>query len=134
TVGDRRFHRVVELRLVEDTIGAGRRAARVEVGPAVARLDQAQPLEGEIGHRARGRADVLAELRLDHDDALARRGDPVLALVGSGAGHGLVLFFVPHALNMSPGWSGATPGVIAVAGGTPDFAIARQRRATPRLW
>jgi hypothetical protein len=99
-IGDRRLHRVVELRLVEDAIGAGSRPACVDVGPAVARLDQAQPLEGEIGHHARGRADVLAELRLDQDDDRTRRLDPVLGLIGSGAGHGLVHFSVTHALNM----------------------------------
>src|ERR1700721_68519 len=50
-------------------VGAGGGAHRLDVGPAVARLDEAQARQAEIGHGARRRADVLAELRLDqHDD------------------------------------------------------------------
>ena len=39
-VGDRRVQRVIELGLIENAIGAGGRAVRVDIGPAVARLDQ----------------------------------------------------------------------------------------------
>ncbi len=89
TVGDRRLHRIVELRVLENAIGAGGRAPRLHVGPTVAGLDEAQPAETEISHHARRRADIFAELRLDQHDDRARRVDPSLCLVGSGAGHDL---------------------------------------------
>ena len=47
----------------------------MHVRPAVARIDDAQFAQAEVAHRARGHADVLAELRLDqHDDG--RCGGP----------------------------------------------------------
>ena len=66
-VGDRLLHGVEQLDLVQDVIRAGGGALRAEVGPAVARIDDAQPREAKIAHRTRGHADVLAELRLDQD-------------------------------------------------------------------
>ncbi len=89
-VGDRGLDRVVEPGVVENAVGAGGGAPRLQARPAVARVDEAQPRQPEIGHHARGGADVLAELRLDqHDD---RAGDlrPVLGPVGSRAGHGIL--------------------------------------------
>ena len=53
---------------------AGRRRVRLVVGPAVARADQPQIGEPEIGHGARGKADILAELRVDENDGRRRRG------------------------------------------------------------
>ena len=68
-VGDRRLDGVEQFDLVEDVVGAGGGAAGMDVRPAVARLDEAQPGQAEIAHGAGAHADVLAELRLDqHDD------------------------------------------------------------------
>src|SRR5499427_5192571 len=89
-IGDRRLQRVEQRRRFENAVGTGGRAVRVNIGPAVARVDEAQLREAEIRHHARGRADVFAELRLDQDDDRPRRFDPVLGLVGSGARHDLV--------------------------------------------
>ena len=66
-VGDRLLDRVEQLDSFQDMVGAGGRALRVDVRPAVARIDDAQPRQREIAHRARGHADVLAELRLDQN-------------------------------------------------------------------
>src|SRR5260370_33523079 len=41
----------------------------------VAGIDDAQPRQCKIAHRARGHADVLAELRLDQHDNRASEGD-----------------------------------------------------------
>src|SRR5262249_36777139 len=72
------------------------------VWPAVAWLDQAQSRQAEIGHGARGRADIVAELRLDqnHDwPAL----DPGLGLVGPGPRHaGLLGAPVPRRRSPCP--------------------------------
>ncbi len=70
-VGDRLLHGVEQLDLIQDMVGAGGGALRTDIRPAVARLDDPQPGQPEIAHRARGHADVLAELRLDqnHDGA-----------------------------------------------------------------
>ena len=67
-IGDRLLHRVEQLDLFQDVVGAGGRPLRADVRPAVARVDDAQPRQGEIAHRARGHADVLAELGLDQDN------------------------------------------------------------------
>ena len=37
------------------------------IGPAVARVDQSQPGQGEVAHGACGHANILAELRLDEN-------------------------------------------------------------------
>ena len=66
-VGDRLLHGVEQLDLVQDVIGAGGGALRAHIGPAVARLDDAQPRQAKVAHRTRSHADVLAELRLDQD-------------------------------------------------------------------
>ena len=71
-VGDRLLHGVEQLDLVQDVVGAGGGARGLDVRPAVARVDDAQPRQREIAHRARGHADVLAELRLDQNDDGAR--------------------------------------------------------------
>ncbi len=57
--------RVEQPRLVEDAVGAGGGALRVDVRPAVARLDEAQLASGRNCPLRARRADVLAELRLD---------------------------------------------------------------------
>ena len=67
-VGDRLLDRVEQLDLIQDMVGAGSGTLRTDIRPAVARIDDAQPRQGEIAHRARGHADVLAELRLDQND------------------------------------------------------------------
>ena len=56
-----------------------------DVRPAVARLDQAQPVQRKIAHGARGHADVLAELRLDEDHD--RPGKVVARFGPVGPGH-----------------------------------------------
>ena len=66
-IGDGGFERVVELGAVEDAAGAGRHHARFVIGPALPRLDQAQPRQAEIRHGAGGGADIFAKLRLDQD-------------------------------------------------------------------
>jgi hypothetical protein len=67
-VGDRLLDGVEQLDLIQNMIGAGGRALRTDIGPAVARIDDPQARQPEIAHRARGHADVLAELRLDQND------------------------------------------------------------------
>ena len=66
-VGDRLLDGVEQLDPIQNMIGAGGGALGADVGPAVARIDDAQPRQPEIAHRARGHADVLAELRLDQN-------------------------------------------------------------------
>ena len=66
-VGDRLLDGVEQLDLIQDVVGAGGGALRADVRPAVARIDDAQPRQREIAHRARRHADVLAELRLDQN-------------------------------------------------------------------
>ena len=53
-------------------IGARGRAQRLDVGPAVAGLDQAQVGEPAVEHGAGGGADVLAELGADENDRRRR--------------------------------------------------------------
>ena len=67
-IGDRLLDGVEQLGLIQNMVGAGGGALRGDVRPAVARIDDPQPRQREIAHRARGHADVLAELRLDQDD------------------------------------------------------------------
>jgi hypothetical protein len=66
-VGDRLLDGVEQLDMIENMIGAGGGALRADVRPAVARIDDPQARQPEIAHRARGHADVLAELRLDQN-------------------------------------------------------------------
>ena len=72
-------------------VGAGRGAPCMHVGPAVARVDDAQPREREIAHRPRRHADVLAELRLDQDHDGAGDVGVRFGLVGARTGHGWVV-------------------------------------------
>ena len=67
-VGDRLLDRVEQLHMIQDMVGARGGALRTDIRPAVARVDDTQARQGEIPHRARGHADVLAELRLDQND------------------------------------------------------------------
>ena len=66
-VGHRLHDGVEQFDPVQDMVGTGGGAAGLHAGPAVARLDEPQPGQPEIAHRARRHADVLAELRLDQD-------------------------------------------------------------------
>jgi hypothetical protein len=86
-VGDRLLDGREQLGGVEDPVGPRRRDPGARVRPAVARLDQAQLREAEIGHRARGRADIVAELRFHQDHAGAGLLHPVLGFVGPGSWH-----------------------------------------------
>ena len=56
---------------IDHMVGLARRGARLVARPAVARIDEPQLGQAEIGHGARHHADVLAELRLDEDDRRA---------------------------------------------------------------
>jgi len=67
-IGDRLLDGVEQGGLIQDVVGAGGGALGMDVGPAVARIDDPQSGQPEITHRARGHADVLAELRLDQND------------------------------------------------------------------
>jgi hypothetical protein len=50
-------------------------------GPARARVDQAQPRQPEVRHRARRRADIVGKLRLDQDQRrVPARSTQVLVL------------------------------------------------------
>ena len=66
--GDRLLDGRIDARLLDDIGGAGGGGMRLVVGPAVARLDQPEIGQAEIRHGAGGKADILAELRLDEDD------------------------------------------------------------------
>ena len=90
-VADRILEGLVERRAVENGVGADRHDARLGIGPGLPRRDEAQPRQAEIRHRARRRADILAELRLDQDDDRAGSFGPYLGSVGSCAGHGDLL-------------------------------------------
>ncbi len=91
-VGDRRLHRVEQSCAIDDGVGAGGRARRVDVRPAVARIDDAEFLQAEVAHRARGHADVLAELRLDQHDDRRGRVCARTAAFGSFFKHSLIHF------------------------------------------
>ena len=82
-IGDRLLHGVEQLDLVQDVIRAGGGALRAHIGPAVARIDDAQARQPEIAHRTRGHADVLAELRLDQDHDGAGQIGRGFGLVGA---------------------------------------------------
>ena len=66
-IGDRLLDAVEQLGLLQKLVGAGRRPLRRDVRPAVARIDDPQTRQRKIAHRARGHADILAELWLDED-------------------------------------------------------------------
>ena len=87
-IGNGGFEAVIKLGAVENAVGAGRHHTRLGVGPGLPGRDQAQPRQAEIGHRARGGADILAELRLDQHHNGRRPLDPSLGLVCSCSGHG----------------------------------------------
>ena len=78
---------VINLRAIEHAVGARRHHPRLLVRPALHRLDQPQARQPEIGHGARRRADVLAELRLDQDHDRRRRYAPAFGFVGAGTRH-----------------------------------------------
>jgi hypothetical protein len=82
-IGDRLLDGVEQLDLVEDVIGAGGSPAGMDVRPAIARIDDAQPGQAEIAHGPRAHADVLAELRLDEDDNGADQVGMRLGRVGA---------------------------------------------------
>jgi hypothetical protein len=67
TVGDRLLDRIVEFHMIQNMVGTGGGTLRADIGPAVARIDDPQPRQRKIAHRARRHADVLAELRLDQN-------------------------------------------------------------------
>ena len=67
-VGNRLLHRIEQLDVLEDVIGARGGALRADIRPTIARFDNTQPAQGEIAHRSRGHADILPELRLDEND------------------------------------------------------------------
>ena len=67
--------------------GAGGRALRAAIGPAVARIDDAQAREREIAHGARRHADILAKLRLNQNDDGPGQIEAGLGLVGARTGH-----------------------------------------------
>ena len=69
---------------VDDMVGLARRGARLVVRPAVARIDQPEFRQAEIGHGARHHADILAELRLDEDDRRAVAASGRLRCAGIG--------------------------------------------------
>jgi hypothetical protein len=48
---------------------------RLVIGPAVAGGDQSEISKPEIRHSPRGKADILAKLRLDQNDSRRRRRD-----------------------------------------------------------
>ena len=75
-IGDGGLQGVEKRGAVEDAISAGRHHARLVIGPALPRLDDAQPRQAEIRHGAGGGADIFAELRLDQDDDRPGRRDP----------------------------------------------------------
>ena len=65
---------------------AAARCAR-DIGPAVARVDDAQTRQGEIAHGAGRHADILAELRLDQNDDGAGEVEACFGPVGARSGH-----------------------------------------------
>ena len=67
-IGDRRGEIGKHHGRVDDVVGLAGRGPRLVVRPAVARIDQPELGQPEIGHGARHHADILAELRLDEDD------------------------------------------------------------------
>jgi hypothetical protein len=55
------------------------------------RLDQSQARQAEIGHGARGGANILSHLRLDQHHHRGGLLDPALGLVGAGPRHHALL-------------------------------------------
>src|SRR6266851_8010677 len=86
-VGDRLSNSIEQLDLIQNMIGAGGRAPGMHIGPAIARIDDAQARQPKVAHRTRGHADVLAELRLDQNDNGAGESDARFGLVGARSGH-----------------------------------------------
>jgi hypothetical protein len=86
-VGDRLLDGIEQLGAVENMVGTGRGALGGDVRPAVARVDDPKPRKRKIAHRARGHADVFAELRLDQDNDRAFEIAACLGLVGARTGH-----------------------------------------------
>jgi hypothetical protein len=73
-IGDGQAQAVENLGAGDDVNGAGGGGERLGVGPAVARLNDAQLAQTEIGHGPGGGADILAKLRIDENDARRRSG------------------------------------------------------------
>ena len=71
---DRALDAAIDARPFDEEGRAGRRSVRLVVGPAVTWADQPQIGQPEIGHGARGKADILAELRVDENDGRRRHG------------------------------------------------------------
>ncbi len=72
---------------LDDMVGPACRRPCLFARPSVARVDQAQLRQAEIGHRAGHHADIFAKLRLDQDDGRPL-GDqrPVAIVVGHSPG------------------------------------------------
>src|SRR5690606_4800625 len=70
--------------LVDDMVGARGSGDGALVRPAIARVDDAQVPETEIGHGAGRGTDILAELWLAQDDRRAGAIEDFLRLVGTG--------------------------------------------------
>ena len=86
-IGDRLLDRVEQFDPVQNMVGAGGGTLGADVGPAVAGVDEAQPGQPEIAHRARRHADVLAELRLDQNHNGPGEFDACFGFVGARTGH-----------------------------------------------
>ena len=86
-IGRGRLHAREELSRPDHLIGTGSRRLGLGIGPAVAGPYQAQIREAAIEHGARGKADVLAELRLDENDRRPPEPAQLGALRPVGAGH-----------------------------------------------
>ena len=82
-IGNRLLDGRKQLGALEDMVGTGRRALGGDVGPAVARVDDAQAIKREIAHGPRSHADILAELRLDQNDRRAVEIEAGLGSVGA---------------------------------------------------
>jgi hypothetical protein len=78
----------VEPRAIEHAVGAGCHHPRFVIGPALPRLNQPKLRQTEIGHCARGGADILAKLRFDQHDNRTGIRDPVPGFVSACSGHG----------------------------------------------
>ena len=71
-IADRRGDVGIELRAVDDAVRAGGGGARLLIRPGLPRRHEAELGKPEIGHRTRGEADILRELRADEDDRRRR--------------------------------------------------------------
>ena len=80
-IGDRLGEGGVNACGLQHPVGAGRHDRRLPARPAAARIDETQFRQAEIRHRARGRPDILAELRLDQNHHRRRLRHPVSGLV-----------------------------------------------------